>query len=238
MPRRSSTGGLRVRPPPSRPGNVEQFIGVAQVPIGLAGPLIVNGEHAKGEFLIPLATTEGTLVASYNRGMKVLHAPGGVDDGRSTTACSARPVHLRQRPRGARVPRVGGRALRRDQGRRRGDDQLGPAASRSSTTRRAAFSSRASTSPPATPPGRTSRQGDAAACRWILEQLPRDPPSSSSPTSRRTRRARRSTSCARAASASSRRPRSRRAPASGMGSSSELLFRARVVANVGSFSPA
>jgi len=59
-------------------GNVENFIGVAQVPIGLAGPLRVNGEHASGDFLIPLATTEGTLVASYNRGMKVLSLAGGV----------------------------------------------------------------------------------------------------------------------------------------------------------------
>ncbi len=59
-------------------GNIENFVGVAQVPIGLAGPLRVNGEHAQGEFLIPLATTEGTLVASYNRGMKVLNLAGGV----------------------------------------------------------------------------------------------------------------------------------------------------------------
>ena len=65
------------------PGNVEQFIGVAQVPIGVAGPLLVNGEHAQGEFYVPLATTEGTLVASYNRGMKLLHAAGGV----TTTIC-------------------------------------------------------------------------------------------------------------------------------------------------------
>jgi len=60
------------------PGNVEQFVGVAQVPIGVAGPLLVDGEHAKGEFYVPLATAEGTLVASYNRGMKLLHAAGGV----------------------------------------------------------------------------------------------------------------------------------------------------------------
>ena len=65
------------------PGNVEQFIGVAQVPIGVAGPLLVHGEHAQGEFYVPLATTEGTLVASYNRGMKLLHAAGGV----TTTIC-------------------------------------------------------------------------------------------------------------------------------------------------------
>jgi hydroxymethylglutaryl-CoA reductase (NADPH) len=59
-------------------GNVEQFIGVAQVPIGVAGPLVVDGEHAQGEFYVPLATAEGTLVASYNRGMRLLREAGGV----------------------------------------------------------------------------------------------------------------------------------------------------------------
>jgi hydroxymethylglutaryl-CoA reductase (NADPH) len=59
-------------------GNIENFIGVAQVAIGLAGPLLVNEEHAKGGFYVPLATTEGTLVASYNRGMGVLREAGGV----------------------------------------------------------------------------------------------------------------------------------------------------------------
>ncbi len=59
-------------------GNVEHFAGVAQIPIGFAGPLTVLGEHAQGDFLIPLATTEGTLVASYNRGIKVLNLSGGV----------------------------------------------------------------------------------------------------------------------------------------------------------------
>ncbi|KAA1416863.1 hydroxymethylglutaryl-CoA reductase [Nocardioides humilatus] len=60
------------------PGNIENFTGVAQVPMGLAGPLLVNGEHAQGEFLVPLATTEGTLVASYSRGMKLCRAAGGI----------------------------------------------------------------------------------------------------------------------------------------------------------------
>ena len=64
--------------PSALPGNVEHFLGVAQVPIGLAGPLLVDGEHAQGEFWVPLATVEGTLVASYNRGMKLLEAVGGV----------------------------------------------------------------------------------------------------------------------------------------------------------------
>lgn len=64
--------------PGTLPGNVENFIGAAQVPIGLAGPLLVNGEHAQGEFLVPLATTEGTLVASYSRGMKLTREAGGI----------------------------------------------------------------------------------------------------------------------------------------------------------------
>jgi hydroxymethylglutaryl-CoA reductase (NADPH) len=64
--------------PGSLPGNIENFMGVAQVPVGLAGPLLVNGEHASGEFFVPLATTEGTLVASYNRGMRLLTESGGV----------------------------------------------------------------------------------------------------------------------------------------------------------------
>ncbi|CAN5306766.1 hydroxymethylglutaryl-CoA reductase [soil metagenome] len=64
--------------PQETQGNIENFIGAAQVPIGLAGPLLVNGEYAKGEFYVPLATTEGTLVASYNRGMKLLKESGGV----------------------------------------------------------------------------------------------------------------------------------------------------------------
>jgi hydroxymethylglutaryl-CoA reductase (NADPH) len=59
-------------------GNIENFTGVAQVPVGFAGPLCIHGEHAEGEFLIPLATTEGTLVASYNRGIKLLNLCGGV----------------------------------------------------------------------------------------------------------------------------------------------------------------
>ncbi|MHB8873875.1 MAG: hydroxymethylglutaryl-CoA reductase [Myxococcaceae bacterium] len=64
---------------PSRTkGNIENFTGVAQVPMGFAGPIRILGEHAQGEFLVPMATTEGTLVASYNRGIKVLNAAGGV----------------------------------------------------------------------------------------------------------------------------------------------------------------
>jgi hydroxymethylglutaryl-CoA reductase (NADPH) len=59
-------------------GNTESFTGVAQVPLGFAGPITIQGEHAQGDFIVPLATAEGTLVASYNRGMKILNLSGGV----------------------------------------------------------------------------------------------------------------------------------------------------------------
>lgn len=60
------------------PGNIEAFSGVAQVPMGFAGPLLVQGEHAAGEFYVPMATTEGTLLASYSRGMRLTREAGGV----------------------------------------------------------------------------------------------------------------------------------------------------------------
>jgi len=59
-------------------GNIENFVGVAQVPLGVAGPLLVHGEHAQGDFYVPMATAEGTLLASYNRGMKLVREAGGV----------------------------------------------------------------------------------------------------------------------------------------------------------------
>jgi len=59
-------------------GNIENFIGTIQMPLGLAGPIRIRGEHAKGDFYVPLATTEGTLVASYSRGMRAISESGGV----------------------------------------------------------------------------------------------------------------------------------------------------------------
>jgi hydroxymethylglutaryl-CoA reductase (NADPH) len=59
-------------------GNIENPIGAAQMPLGVAGPLRVNGMHAEGIFYVPLATTEGALVRSYERGMAALTRAGGV----------------------------------------------------------------------------------------------------------------------------------------------------------------
>ena len=58
--------------------NIEHFIGTVNVPVGIAGPLRINGLFANDDYLVPLATTEAALVASYNRGAKLITAAGGV----------------------------------------------------------------------------------------------------------------------------------------------------------------
>lgn len=58
--------------------NIENMIGTIQIPLGYAGPVRITGEYAKGDFLVPLATTEGALVASISRGMSVMNDGGGV----------------------------------------------------------------------------------------------------------------------------------------------------------------
>ena len=49
--------------PQSLIGNIENPIGGTQMPLGLAGPILIDGEYAQGHFYVPMATTEGTLVA-------------------------------------------------------------------------------------------------------------------------------------------------------------------------------
>ncbi|MGB9703808.1 MAG: hydroxymethylglutaryl-CoA reductase (NADPH) [Pyrobaculum sp.] len=57
--------------------NIENVIGAVQIPVGVAGPLLVRGDYADGYFYVPLATTEGALVASVNRGAKLVTESGG-----------------------------------------------------------------------------------------------------------------------------------------------------------------
>ena len=58
--------------------NIENLIGTIKVPVGIIRPLRVNGIHAQGDFLVPLATSEAALVASYGRGADVTAGSGGI----------------------------------------------------------------------------------------------------------------------------------------------------------------
>ncbi|KAL2522149.1 hydroxy methylglutaryl CoA reductase 1 [Forsythia ovata] len=51
----------------------EMPVGYVQIPVGVVGPLLLNGT----EYTVPMATTEGCLVASTNRGCKAIYASGG-----------------------------------------------------------------------------------------------------------------------------------------------------------------
>mgnify|MGYP000633953033 FL=1 len=59
--------------------NIENMVGAAQIPLGIAGPLPVDGEATSDDFYLPLATTEGALVASVNRGAAAIRDAGGAD---------------------------------------------------------------------------------------------------------------------------------------------------------------
>ncbi len=60
-------------------GKTENFIGAVPIPMGLCGPIDIAGEFAKGAFIVPMATLEGTLVASYSRGAKIMNQSGGCE---------------------------------------------------------------------------------------------------------------------------------------------------------------
>ncbi|MDV0445922.1 hypothetical protein MmiAt1_15250 [Methanimicrococcus sp. At1] len=57
--------------------NIENFIGAVQIPLGVAGIIKISGDYAKGDYYLPLATTEGALVASVNRGCSIITKSGG-----------------------------------------------------------------------------------------------------------------------------------------------------------------
>lgn len=59
--------------------NIENPIGTIQIPLGVVGPVKINGEYADGIFYIPLATSEGALLASVNRGCSVIRKSGGAN---------------------------------------------------------------------------------------------------------------------------------------------------------------
>lgn len=60
-------------------GNIEGFTGFVQVPLGICGPLKVLGQHAQGDYYLPLATTEGALISSVARGCQIISMSGGAE---------------------------------------------------------------------------------------------------------------------------------------------------------------
>jgi len=81
-------GGCSVDPAEFK-GNIENLIGTAQIPIGIAGPLKVKGQYAEGEYFVPMATTEGVLILTYEMGMKLLAISGG-----ASTQILSNKVHI------------------------------------------------------------------------------------------------------------------------------------------------
>jgi len=72
--------------------NVENLVGAAQVPMGVAGPVPVDGGAAAGEYYLPLATTEGALVASVNRGLAAIRDAGGATARVTASGMTRAPV--------------------------------------------------------------------------------------------------------------------------------------------------
>jgi hydroxymethylglutaryl-CoA reductase (NADPH) len=75
-------------------GNIENLVGFAGVPVGVVGPLRINGSSAHGDFYVPMATTEGALVASYNRGAFAVSMSGGASVLCLTESVSRAPCFL------------------------------------------------------------------------------------------------------------------------------------------------
>jgi hydroxymethylglutaryl-CoA reductase (NADPH) len=154
-------------------GNCELFTGVAQIPLGVAGPITVHGEHAQGEFLVPMATSEGTLVASYNRGIQVVNLSGGVRCTVVGDAMQRAPgVRVRRRPRRPRLRALG-----------RGEPAEDPRGGGGHVERRQAQLRRPVPGQQVRLPplqlhhrrrGRAEHGGRAtfAACSWILDNYP------------------------------------------------------------------
>src|SRR3989344_8118020 len=70
----------------------ENLVGAISVPLGVAGPVAINGEFISGSRYVPLATTEGALVASVNRGCKAINLANGVTVRLSSVGVTRGPV--------------------------------------------------------------------------------------------------------------------------------------------------
>jgi len=72
--------------------NIESYVGTVNIPVGIAGPLRIHGRAGTADYRVPLATTEAALVASYNRGSRLLTAAGGCNARVVDEAVSRTPV--------------------------------------------------------------------------------------------------------------------------------------------------
>lgn len=74
--------------------NIENYIGTVKVPVGVVGPLRINGAFAQGDFYVPLATTEAALVASYGRGARLISSVGGCETAMLAEAVQRAPAFV------------------------------------------------------------------------------------------------------------------------------------------------
>ncbi|MBC7384246.1 MAG: hydroxymethylglutaryl-CoA reductase [Bacteroidia bacterium] len=98
----SLSGKSPMPDPETYKGNIESFIGMTQVPTGIVGPVYIRGTAAYGDFYVPMATTEGALIASYNRGAKACRLSGGI-----TSVCLTETVQRAPLFRFHRLAEVG-----------------------------------------------------------------------------------------------------------------------------------
>ncbi|SHH52420.1 hydroxymethylglutaryl-CoA reductase (NADPH) [Halobaculum gomorrense] len=72
-----STSGAYAFDAADAESNVENMLGAIQIPLGVVGPVEIRGGALSGEHYLPMATTEGALLASVNRGCAALTTAGG-----------------------------------------------------------------------------------------------------------------------------------------------------------------
>lgn len=80
----------------------ENLIGAISLPLGVAGPIKIKGDFVKRDCFIPLATTEGALIASVNRGAKAISQAGGAIVSFHKVGTTRGPVFIAKSPSHAR----------------------------------------------------------------------------------------------------------------------------------------
>ena len=84
-------------------GNIEMPMGLVKLPVACVGPLTIHGEQAQGEFIAPLATTEGALTASIQRGVNAMNADSGAITRTGRNMCSRAPCFVTKNAKQAHI---------------------------------------------------------------------------------------------------------------------------------------